>query len=83
MVTPSHMFPVIDEFNKQDLHPAASSLQIGISGPTHLGGPLLPRGDRPDHRRGADRGRAGEPVFTSLTNEAMPVMPSALPSGQP
>ena len=25
----------------------------------HLGGPLLPRGDRPGHRRGAARGRAG------------------------
>ena len=32
MVTPSYMLTVIDEFEKQGLDPAASSLQVGIFG---------------------------------------------------
>ncbi len=41
----------------------------------HLGGPFLPRGDRPaDRRRAARRARSGELVFTTLTRQAAPVV---------
>ena len=74
MVTPSYFLSVLDEFERQGIDPASTTLKIGIFGAEPwtpamrteivdpLTGEVLPDGEQ------------GELVFTSLTKQAFPVI---------